>query len=79
MYILRCGDGSYYCGIAVDIQSRLEKHRAGKGAKYTKGRLPLSLVYEELVGSRSEALIREWAIKQMNRAEKEKLISCSKI
>ena len=73
VYLLRCGDGSLYCGIALDLQARLEAHRAGKGARYTKGRGPLELVYIEPCASKSEALRRELAIKRMGRTGKERL------
>lgn len=74
LYMLRCGDGSLYTGIAVDVQARLEVHRSGKGAKYTRGRGPLELVYTEDCGSHSDALKREIKIKALTREEKEKLI-----
>ncbi len=72
--MLRCGDGSLYTGIAVDVEARLEAHRAGKGAKYTRGRGPLEVVYTEDCGSHSDALKREWAIKALTREEKMELI-----
>lgn len=74
VYILRCGDGSLYTGIAVDIEKRFAEHSAGKGAKYTRGRGPLQIVYRECCGSHSDALKRELAIKALSRAEKEKLV-----
>lgn len=74
LYILRCGDGSLYTGITVDVEARLEAHRCGKGAKYTRGRGPLELVYSEECGTHSDALKRELAIKQLTREEKMKLI-----
>ncbi|MBR5126240.1 MAG: GIY-YIG nuclease family protein [Oscillospiraceae bacterium] len=74
LYILRCGDGSLYTGITTDVEKRLETHRSGKGAKYTRGRLPLELVYQETCGSHSDALKRELAVKKYSRAEKQKLI-----
>ena len=74
VYILRCGDDTLYTGITDDLPNRLEMHRAGKGAKYTRGRSPLTLVYREDVTSYSEALKREYRIKQLPRAEKLKLI-----
>ena len=74
LYILRCGDGSLYTGITTDVEKRLEAHRSGKGAKYTRGRGPLELVYSEECGDHSTALKREWEIKQLSREEKEKLI-----
>ena len=70
LYILRCGDGSLYTGITTDIQSRLDAHRAGKGAKYTRGRAPLELVYSENCGDHSAALKRELEVKSLPRAEK---------
>ena len=74
LYILRCGDGTLYTGIATDVQRRLATHRAGKGAKYTRGRTPLELVYQETCGTHSNALKRELEVKAMKRAEKEKLL-----
>ena len=73
LYILRCGDGSLYTGITTDVEARLEVHRSGKGAKYTRGRLPLELVYSEECGSHSDALKRELAIKALTREEKQRL------
>lgn len=75
LYILRCRDGSFYTGIAIDVEKRLEAHRSGKGAKYTRGRAPLELVYREECGDHSAALKRELEIKAMARAKKEALIS----
>ena len=74
LYILRCGDGSLYTGIARDAEKRLAAHRSGKGAKYTRGRGPLTLVYRELCTDHSEALRREYAVKRLTRTEKEQLI-----
>ena len=73
LYILRCGDGSLYTGITTDVEKRLEAHRTGTGAKYTRGRSPLELVYRETCGTHSDALRREAAIKALPRVEKEKL------
>lgn len=70
VYLLRCGDGSLYCGITDDVSRRLEAHAAGKGAKYTRGRGPLELVYREECESYSTALKREAAIKKLKRPEK---------
>ena len=75
LYILRCGDGTLYTGITTDVEKRLETHRAGKGAKYTRGRLPLELVYRESCGTHSDALKREIAVKRMTRQEKEALLT----
>ena len=74
LYILRCGDGSLYTGITTDVAKRLEVHRSGKGAKYTRGRGPLELVYVEECGDHSAALKRELEIKKLSREEKMKLI-----
>ena len=70
LYILRCGDGTLYTGITVDVEKRLAVHRSGKGAKYTRSRLPVTLVYQEEVADRSAALRREAAIKRLTREEK---------
>ena len=74
LYMLRCGDGTLYTGITTDVDKRLEAHRAGKGAKYTRGRGPLELVYREACGTHSDALKRELAIKALPREEKRKII-----
>ena len=74
LYILRCGDGSLYTGISTDVERRLDEHRSGKGAKYTRGRSPLELVYKEECGDHSAALKRELEIKALSRDEKLKLI-----
>lgn len=74
LYILRCGDGTLYTGITDDIPRRLAAHRAGKGAKYTRGRGPLELVYREECPDKSAALKRELAVKGLSRAEKLALI-----
>ena len=75
LYILHCGDGTLYTGITTDVEKRLAAHRSGKGAKYTRGRLPLELVYRESCENHSQALKREWEVKQLTRQEKEMLIS----
>ena len=75
LYILRCGDGSLYTGITTDVESRLAQHRSGKGAKYTRGRGPLEVVYTEECEDHSAALKRELAVKALPREEKEKLIN----
>lgn len=74
VYILRCADGTLYTGYTDDPQRRSQVHNAGKGAKYTRSRLPVELVYQEACGDKSAALRREYAIKQLTRAEKLKLI-----
>ena len=75
VYLLRCADGSIYCGWTTDLEARLETHNAGRGAKYTRSRLPVELVYSEAYEDRHEALSREGYIKRMTRVEKEKLIA----
>lgn len=74
VYLLRCRDDTLYCGITNDLEYRLEMHRSGKGAKYTRGRSPLELVYTEDCADKSAALKRELAIKAMNRQQKLELI-----
>ncbi len=74
VYILRCGDGSLYTGIAKDPDARLSQHRAGKGGAYTRSHLPVKTVYREPAADRSAALIREAGIKRLTRTEKRRLI-----
>ena len=74
VYILKCADGTLYCGYTNDVKKRLATHQSGKGAKYTRGRLPVELVYYEEWETKSDALIRECEIKKMTRTQKEKLI-----
>jgi len=78
LYILCCRDDTLYTGITTDVEKRLEAHRTGKGAKYTRGRAPLELVYRETCGSHSDALKRELEIKKLSRAEKQKLIAADR-
>lgn len=73
-YIVECADGSLYCGWTNDLEKRIADHNAGKGAKYTKTRLPVKLVYHEEFDTKEEAMSREWHIKQLGREEKLKLI-----
>lgn len=74
VYIVRCGDGSLYTGYAVDVEKRVVTHNTGQGAKYTRARLPVVLAYTETFETKSDALKREYAIKQLTRAKKEQLI-----
>ena len=74
VYMLRCGDASLYTGITDDVEKRLAAHRAGKGAKYTRGRGPLELVYVEEQPDKPAALRRELAIKKLPRSAKLKLL-----
>lgn len=73
-YILRCKDGSLYTGWTNDLEKRVACHNAGKGAKYTKARIPVELVYYESFQSKEEAMRREWEIKRLTRKEKLALI-----
>lgn len=73
-YILECQDGTYYTGWTNNLEKRLKDHNDGKGAKYTKARLPVVLVYYEMFQTKEEAMRREYAIKHMTRKEKEELM-----
>lgn len=73
-YILKCKEDSLYTGWTNDLKKRITSHNAGKGAKYTKARRPVELVYYEEFQTREEAMKREYAIKQLSRKEKEALI-----
>lgn len=77
-YILRCADGTLYTGWTNDLQKRLAAHNSGKGAKYTRTRLPVELAYFEEFSTKEEAMSREWHIKQMSRSEKLLLIAKNK-
>lgn len=74
VYIVRCSDNSLYTGYTNNIEARINKHNAGKGAKYTKIRRPVVLVYQEMYETKSEALRREYEIKTLTRQRKLKLI-----
>ena len=75
VYLVRCQDTTFYCGIAKDLNRRLEEHNStDKGAKYTRGRRPVKLVYTEKAATRTQATQREGQIKRMTRAEKMALI-----
>ncbi len=73
-YILKCSDGSLYCGWTNDIENRLKSHNAGTGSKYTRTRLSVELVHYETFATKQEAMSREYHIKRMTRKEKEQLI-----
>lgn len=77
VYLLRCADGTLYAGFTNDLARRLAVHNAGKGAKYTRSRLPVELVYWENFSNKSSALRREYAIKQLPRGQKLALIQSS--
>ena len=70
-YILRCADGTYYCGWTNNLDRRLKAHNEGKGAKYTRSRRPVALVYYEAFSTKEEAMRREYEIKQLPRKKKE--------
>ena len=74
VYIVECADQSLYTGITIDIEARIDLHNAGKAAKYTRGRGPVRLVYQENVSSKGDALRREYMIKQLSTAAKHHLI-----
>ncbi len=73
-YIVKCKDGSLYTGWTNDLEKRIIAHNEGKGAKYTKSRRPVTLVYYETFETKEEAMSREYHIKRMSRREKEKLL-----
>ena len=75
VYILRCADGTLYTGYARDLEQRCAAHNAGKGARYTAGRRPVTVVYSEPCETVSDALKREHALKRLTRAQKEALIA----
>lgn len=70
VYLLRCSDGTLYTGTTNDLRRRVQRHNAGKGARYTAGRRPVALVYVENCASRSEALRREAALRKLSRRQK---------
>jgi putative endonuclease len=75
VYIVRCADGTLYTGYARDPRAREEAHNSGRGAKYTSGRRPVRLVYQEAFRSLGKALAREYAVKQLTRAQKDALVT----
>ena len=75
VYMLRCADESYYTGYTTDPERRLAEHNAGDGAKYTRGRTPVTLVYLEAHASKSAAMSREYELKQLHRRQKEQLVA----
>ncbi|MBR6862361.1 MAG: GIY-YIG nuclease family protein [Acidaminococcaceae bacterium] len=74
VYLLRCSDDTLYCGWTTDLDARVATHNRGRGAKYTRSRLPVELVYHEVYADLHDALSREWHIKRMSRDEKLRLI-----
>ncbi len=71
--MVRCADGSFYCGYTNDLQKRTRTHNEGKGAKYTRSRLPVELVYFEEFDTKEEAMSREWHLKRLSHAKKSAL------
>lgn len=78
VYVLRCADGSLYTGVTTDVAARLATHNAGKGAKYTRGRRPVRLLYRERAADRGAALRREHLIRRLPRADKRRLVSAGR-
>lgn len=74
IYVIECSDGTFYTGYTTDVERRLNEHNSGEGAKYTRGRLPVKLRYQESFKNRSLAQKREYQIKQLPRSQKEELI-----
>jgi len=70
VYLLRCADGTFYAGSTTDVDARARAHDEGRGARYTSGRTPVTVVYREACGSRSAALRRERALKRLTRLQK---------
>lgn len=75
VYLLRCNDNSLYCGWSFDILKRVKVHNSGRGAKYTRSRLPVELVYFEVYKDKISAMKREYEIKQLTKNQKERLIN----
>lgn len=78
VYILKCADGTFYTGWTNDLEKRFAVHQSGKGAKYTRSRLPVELAYHEACETKQQALRREYEIKQLARGQKQKLIDSQK-
>lgn len=74
VYILECGDGSLYTGVALDVRARVQEHANGKGARYTRGRGPINLRAKARCSTHGDALRVEYAIKQLSRTEKDDLV-----
>lgn len=73
VYLLLCGDGSYYTGWTTDLEHRVSQHAAGKGGRYTRAHLPVRLAYSETLPTQREAMQREWAVKRYSHEEKQSL------
>ena len=78
VYILKCRDDTYYTGYTVEIDRRLQEHQEGTASKYTRGRTPVELVYLEELPTKSAALQREWELKGLTRANKQKIIESAR-
>ena len=74
VYVLECADGTLYTGYTTDLERRVAEHNDGNGAKYTRGRTPVTVCYRERYESRSAAMSREYEIKQLTRVQKERLV-----
>ncbi|WP_057893783.1 GIY-YIG nuclease family protein [Lacticaseibacillus brantae] len=78
-YVLLCADGTFYGGFTNDVSARVATHNAGKGAKYTKTRRPVRLLYHEAFATKHDALSAEWAFKHQSRAQKEQFLAAHKV
>ncbi|WP_099353533.1 GIY-YIG nuclease family protein [Fredinandcohnia onubensis] len=74
-YVLECKDGSFYAGYTTDVEERLKKHNEGKGAKYTRGRGPITLLFSQEFDTKEEAMRAEYRFKRLKRPEKERLLA----
>lgn len=79
VYIVECKDGTFYTGWTTCLERRVEEHNSGKGAKYTRGRGPVKMIYHEEFETKEEAMRREYAIKRLSRKEKEQLVGREKV
>lgn len=79
LYILECRDGVFYTGITKDIERRIKMHNSGKASRFTRARRPVKVIYQETLGSRTQALVRECRVKTFSRKEKETLIGQSSL
>ncbi|MDD4508789.1 MAG: GIY-YIG nuclease family protein [Eubacteriaceae bacterium] len=77
-YIVKCQDGTFYTGFTTDLKKRIKTHNSGKGAKYTRSRLPVELIYHETFLNQHDAMTREYAIKKLSRHNKETLLGWEK-
>lgn len=77
-YVLECADKSLYAGYTTDLERRVSQHNAGKGAKYTRSRMPVQCIYYETYETKTEAMQKEYWFKQLNRKEKLKIIGSGK-